>query len=1233
MESTPDRIRLLHEALEHRILVIDGAMGTMIQREKLKESAFRGKRFARHSEDLRGNNDLLSLTRPDLIRDIHSAYLEAGADIIETNTFSSTSIAQADYGLASLALEMNLEAAKIARGAADAMATPDRPRWVAGAIGPTNRTLSISPDVSDPGRRSITFAQLAKSYRDQVAGLVQGGVDILLVETVFDTRNAKAASWAIRSFLAEKKIALPVMISGTIVDQSGRTLSGQTPEAFWVSVAHAPNLLSVGLNCALGSAQMRPFVEVLSRVVTVRTSLYPNAGLPNAMGEYDETPEFMATQAGELASEGLLNLVGGCCGSTPDHIRAIAAAVSQHEPRVPPEPTGELMLSGLEPVVFRDDLNFVNIGERTNVTGSRRFARFIREGNYEEALSIARQQVESGAQMIDVNMDEGMLDSVAAMIRFLNLVAAEPEISRVPVVLDSSRWAVIEAGLQCLQGKSVVNSISLKEGEAAFREQASRARAYGAAVIVMAFDENGQADTLQRRQDICRRAYSILVDEVGMPPEDIIFDPNIFAVATGIEAHDRYAVDYIETVRWIKENLPHARVSGGVSNVSFSFRGNERVREAMHSAFLYHAIRAGMDMGIVNAGQIAVYESIEPDLLEAVEDVLLDRREDATERLVTLAEKYTGSSSRRPEAEAQWRSLPVEQRLKHAILHGVVDHVEADTEEARQKLPAPIQVIEGPLMEAMGHVGDLFADGQMFLPQVVKSARVMKKAVAYLVPFIEEDKQQDGDTSSRKKIVLATVRGDVHDIGKNIVGVVLGCNDYEIVDLGVMVPAERIVEEARRLGADAVGLSGLITPSLDEMVHVAREMERAGLTVPLLIGGATTSRIHTAARIAPAYGGPVVHVLDASRSVGTASRLMDPSTREAYAAEIRKEYDRLRERHGSGTASNRIVTIEEARENAFSCEWSKVPVTRPASPGVRVLDDVPVAVLRKYIDWTPFFQAWQIRGHWPAVLDDPEKGDEARMLLADAEELLDRIDADRLIRPRGVVGIFGAQSDGDDIAVFDGEDRDRPLAVLHTLRQQGRKTTGRPNRALSDFVAPAASGVRDWIGAFAVTAGHGVDDLASEYEAAHDDYGAIMVKALADRLAEAFAEYLHERVRRDLWGYASDEALANEDLIAERYRGIRPAPGYPAQPDHTEKRTIWKLLDVPSGAGIELTESLAMWPAASVCGLYFAHPDAAYFNVGSLGRDQVLDYAERKGMKMADMERWLSPRLAYEPGA
>ncbi|MGI9174106.1 MAG: methionine synthase, partial [Rhodothermales bacterium] len=1133
----------LSRLLKKRILVLDGAMGTMIQRHTLSEEDFRGERFKDHAHELKGNNDLLALTQPAIICEIHEAFLEAGADLIETNTFSGTSIAQADYGLEDVVYDLNVAAARLAREAADVYTqkTPEKPRFVAGAIGPTNRTLSISPDVTDPGFRAVTFDGVKEAYLEQVRGLVDGGVDVLLVETVFDTLNCKAALFAIQEFFAQTGRPVPVMVSGTIVDQSGRTLSGQTSEAFWISIAHMPHLLSVGLNCALGSKEMRPFIEELARVATVPTSLYPNAGLPNAFGGYDETPRFMAEQIDDYARSGFVNIIGGCCGTTPEHVRAMAEAAAKHTPREVPDVRPYLRLSGLEPLIAREETNFLNIGERTNVTGSKRFALLIKEGDYEEALSVARQQVESGAQLVDVNMDEGMLDSEAAMTTFLNLIASEPDISRVPIVIDSSKWSVIEAGLKCVQGKSVVNSISLKEGEESFREQARLCRRYGAAVIVMAFDEDGQADSLERRKVICKRAYDILVDEIGFPPQDIIFDPNIFAIATGIEEHRRYAIDFIEATRWIKANLPHAKVSGGVSNISFSFRGNNKVREAMHTAFLYHAIRAGMDMGIVNTGQIEVYDEIDKDLLERIEDVLFDRRDDATERLVDTAESLKDEGGIKQEKTLAWREADVEERLKHALVKGVVDFIEDDTEEARQKYAAPLEVIEGPLMDGMNVVGDLFGAGKMFLPQVVKSARVMKKSVAFLTPFIEEEKArqaQNGQaTRQQAKVLLATVKGDVHDIGKNIVGVVLACNNYEVIDLGVMVPAQKILDEAEKQNVDVVGLSGLITPSLDEMVHVAKEMERRGFKQPLLIGGATTSRVHTAVKVAPGYSGPTVHVLDASRSVSVVSRLVSDEHRDQFVDEVAQEYVDVREDHARRTSKQVYLSIDEARANRFTSDWADVPITKPQKLGVHTLKDVDIEKIRPYIDWSPFFIAWQLKGKFPRIFDDAEVGAEAQKLYDDANKMLDRIAEEKWLTANGIYGLFPANSVGDDLELYADDTRQDVRMVLHQLRQQSKKTPGRPNRALSDFVAPKESGVADYVGAFAVTTGLGIGEHVAAFERDHDDYHAILLKSLADRLAEAFAEWLHAHVRREAWGYAPDEALDNDALIKENYRG------------------------------------------------------------------------------------------------
>ena len=1216
-----DRLRQL---VADRILVLDGAMGTMLQREGVTEDAIRGERFADWPQALAGNNDLLVLTQPDLIRRIHAEYLAAGADIVTTNTFNAQAVSMEDYGMGDLVVEINVAAARLAREACDAA---DGERFVAGSIGPMNRTLSLSPDVEDPGFRAVTFDQVKTAYRDQVRGLVDGGADILLVETIFDTLNAKACVVALREHLRETGSLPAVMLSGTIVDQSGRTLVGQTVEAFWTSLRHTPNLLSVGLNCALGSAQMRPFIEELSAVAPVPTSLYPNAGLPNELGGYDESAAFVAEQIRAYAEAGVVNLVGGCCGTTPDHIRQIARAVEGVAPRVVARPTRTFRAAGLETLAIRPETNFVNIGERTNVTGSRRFARLVLEGDYDEALSVARQQVEAGAQMVDVNMDEGLLDSVEAMRRFLLLAMSEPDIARVPVVIDSSKWEVIEAGLQCVPGKAVVNSISMKEGEAAFREQATRARDYGAALIVMAFDEDGQADTYERRIAICERAYRILVDEVGVPPEDIVFDPNVFAVATGLEAHRRYAIDYVRTVEWIKGHLPHARTSGGISNLSFSFRGNDAVREAMHAAFLYRAVQAGLDMGIVNAGQLAIYDDVEPELLRRVEDVLWDREtedgRDATERLVELAETLRGTSSERETEAAAWREAPVADRLAHALVKGITDHIEADTEEARQRADRPLDVIEGPLMAGMNRVGDLFGAGKMFLPQVVKSARVMKKAVAYLTPYIEaEQLAGGGEATARTKVLMATVKGDVHDIGKNIVGVVLGCNGYDVIDLGVMVPSQTILDAAREHDVDAIGLSGLITPSLDEMVHVAREMERAGLRLPLLIGGATTSKLHTAVKVAPHYSGPAVHVLDASKSVPAVAALVSDEQRDAFVAGTAAEYAEVRARYAARQRTLALLPLAEARANALQLDGT---APAPARPGRHVFDAIPIDALREWIDWGPFFIAWEMKGKLPALFDDPVAGPEARRLFDDANALLDEIARDGLLHARAVCGLYAARRDGDDVELATG-DRRQPVARFHTLRQQTAKTPGKPNRALADFVAAAD----DTLGAFVVTV-HGAEALAARAREAHDDYRAILAQSLADRLAEAAAEWLHARVRRELWGYAPDESLSADEIVRERYAGIRPAPGYPAQPDHTEKETLFRLLDAEAATGVGLTEHLAMTPPASVCGLYFGHPEASYFNVGPLGRDQIEDYARRKGRDVAEVERWLGSSLGYEP--
>ncbi|MGA2566002.1 MAG: methionine synthase [Pseudolabrys sp.] len=1222
------------DAMKQRILVLDGAMGTMIQALKLDEEGYRGARFDAWNREVRGNNDLLNLSRPDAVRDIHLAYFRAGADIVSTNTFSSTTIAQADYGMEDIAYELNHAGATLAREAAALAEKEDgRRRFVAGALGPTNRTASISPDVSNPGFRAISFDQLREAYSEQVCGLLDGGADLLLIETIFDTLNAKAAIYAIAEITAERRVDVPVMISGTITDRSGRLLSGQTPAAFWNSVKHT-DPVTIGLNCALGASEMRAHIAELGRLADTFVCAYPNAGLPNEFGYYDESPEYMAELLGEFATTGLVNVVGGCCGTTPDHIAAIAKAVAGKAPRPIPEVPRQLRLSGLEAFTLTPEIPFVNIGERTNVTGSAKFRKLITAGDYTSALSIAREQVENGAQVIDVNMDEGLLDSEAAMVTFLNLIAAEPDIARVPVMVDSSKFSVIEAGLKCLQGKAVVNSISMKEGETAFIEHARIVRRYGAAVVVMAFDEKGQADTFERKTKICQRAYDILVNQVGFPPEDIIFDPNIFAVATGMEEHNGYGVDFIEAARWIRANLPHVHVSGGVSNLSFSFRGNERVREAMHSVFLFHAIKAGMDLGIVNAGQIAVYDDLDPELRAACEDVVLNRRPDASERLLALADKFRGKGQEAKEVDLAWRERPVEKRLAHALVHGITDFVEADVEEARREAKRPLDVIEGPLMDGMNIVGDLFGSGKMFLPQVVKSARVMKQAVSYLMPYMEQAKDGRSHGGTNGKIVMATVKGDVHDIGKNIVGVVLACNNYEVIDLGVMVPAAKILETARVEKADIIGLSGLITPSLDEMCHVAAEMERQGFDLPLLIGGATTSRMHTAVKIHPNYKrGQAVYVNDASRAVGVAQALMSGEAKGNYVAELRGEYTKLAAAHARAQADKVRLPLAAARGNAPKLDWSGAYLPpKPTFLGIRTLVDYPIAELVDYIDWTPFFSTWELKGKFPAILDDAKLGTVARSLYGDARAMLDKIVAERWFTASAVVGFWPAQAQGDDIAVFADEARSAPVALLHTLRQQLSKREGRFNEALSDFVAPRDSGLHDYIGAFAVTAGIGEDDIADRFKRANDDFSAILVKALADRLAEAFAERLHQRVRREFWGYAGDEALGRDELIAEKYRGIRPAPGYPAQPDHTEKGTLFHLLQAER-IGVKLTESFAMWPGAAVCGLYFSHPQSHYFGVGKIERDQVEDYAKRKGWSVAETEKWLAPILNYEQRA
>ncbi|WP_434774215.1 methionine synthase [Pantoea agglomerans] len=1209
-------------------MVLDGGMGTMIQSYKLEEEDYRGSRFADWPCDLKGNNDLLVLSKPAVIREIHDAYLAAGADILETNTFNATSIAMADYQMESLSAEINFEAARLARACADAWTakTPDRPRYVAGVLGPTNRTCSISPDVNDPAYRNVTFNQLVEAYRESTRALVEGGSDIIMIETVFDTLNAKAAVYAVQTEMEALGVALPLMISGTITDASGRTLSGQTTEAFYNSLRHAEPL-SFGLNCALGPDELRQYVAELSRIAEGYVTAHPNAGLPNAFGEYDLDAEVMAQQIGEWATAGFLNIIGGCCGTTPQHIAAMVAAVEGVAPRQLPTIPVACRLSGLEPLNITAESLFVNVGERTNVTGSAKFKRLIKEEKYNEALEVALQQVQSGAQIIDINMDEGMLDAEAAMVRFLNLIAGEPDIARVPIMIDSSKWEVIEKGLQCIQGKGIVNSISMKEGEAAFIHHARQVRRYGAAMVIMAFDEVGQADTRARKIEICRRAYRILTEQVGFPPEDIIFDPNIFAVATGIDEHNNYAMDFIGACEDIKRELPHAMISGGVSNVSFSFRGNDPVREAIHAVFLYYAIRKGMDMGIVNAGQLAIYDDLPAELREAVEDVILNRRDDGTERLLALAEKYRGGKSDGAQEKqlAEWRSWDVVKRLEYSLVKGITEFIEQDTEEARQQVPRPIEVIEGPLMSGMNVVGDLFGEGKMFLPQVVKSARVMKQAVAYLEPFIEASKEAG---RSNGKIVLATVKGDVHDIGKNIVGVVLQCNNYEIIDLGVMVPGEKILKTAREVNADIIGLSGLITPSLDEMVNMAKEMERQGFTLPLLIGGATTSKAHTAVKIEQHYSGPTVYVQNASRTVGVVSSLLSATLKEDFVARTRKEYETVRIQHARKKPRTPPVSLQAARDNATSIDWESYTPPVPHRPGVSQVE-ASIETLRNYIDWTPFFMTWSLAGKYPRIMEDEVVGEEAQRLFADANAMLDRLSQQSLLKPRGVVGVFPANRVGDDIHLYSDERRDEILCVSHHLRQQTEKSDF-ANYCLADFVAPKASGKADYLGAFAVTGGLEEDALAEAYDRQHDDYNKIMVKALADRLAEAFAEYLHERVRKVIWGFAPNENLSNEELIRENYQGIRPAPGYPACPEHTEKAAIWRLLAVEEQTGMKLTESFAMWPGASVSGWYFSHPDSRYFAVAQIQRDQVEDYAARKGMSVTEVERWLAPNLGYD---
>lgn len=1244
------------EELNKRILIIDGAMGTMIQRYNPTEETYRGEKFKKHQTDnkfldytcsvhnngveihaedhnyegdLKGNNELLSLSQPEMIYEIHKAYLEAGADIIETNTFNANSVSQADYNMESLAYIMNVESAKLAKKAANEYTAinPDKPRFVAGAIGPTNKTASLSPDVNDPGFRSINFDELVKAYTEQVKGLIEGGVDLFLIETIFDTLNAKAAIFAIDEYCRINGLKIPVMISGTITDASGRTLSGQTTEAFYISVSHSQNLLSVGLNCALGAEQMRPFIKSLSDISESFVSCYPNAGLPNEFGEYDETPQMLAEHIKDFATSGFINIVGGCCGTTPDHIKLIADIVKDIKPRQLPKLNPYLRLSGLEPVIVTPETNFVNIGERTNVTGSKKFAKLILSGNYEEALSIAKDQVEGGAQVIDINMDEGMLNSEKAMVKFLNLIASEPDISKLPIMIDSSKWSVIEEGLKCLQGKGIVNSISLKEGEESFINYAHKVKQYGAAVVVMAFDENGQADTFEKKIKICKRAYDILTQKVGFKPQDIIFDPNILTVATGIEEHNNYAVDYINSAKWIKENLPLAKVNGGVSNISFSFRGNDTVREAMHSAFLYHAIKAGMDMGIVNAGQLAIYEDIDKQLLELVEDVLLNRKLEATENLVKFAETIKGKDKKENKAEQEWRSYDIKERLKYSLVKGITDFIEADTEEARKSFKHPIEVIEGPLMDGMNVVGDLFGSGKMFLPQVVKSARVMKKSVAYLIPFIEALKDKNSESTSKGKILLATVKGDVHDIGKNIVGVVLACNNYEVIDLGVMNSSEKILNKAKEENVDIIGLSGLITPSLDEMVHVAKEMQRQNINLPLLIGGATTSKVHTAVKIAPNYDGSVIHVLDASRSVPVVSNLLNKDNKENFKNQIKSEYNSVREKYNDRNQEIKYLTLNQARENRFKSDWKTHETIRPKKLGLTVFKDIDLKELVSYIDWTPFFFAWELAGKFPHILEDEIVGSEATRLYEDAKSVLNNIIENKLIKANAVIGIFKANSSGDDINIYD--ENNNQINAIHTLRQQYQKTNKSENIALSDFIIPQSENKEDYIGMFAVTAGIGTEELSAKYLKDYDDYNSIMVKAISDRLAEALAERMHELVRKEYWGYCSDETLSNDELISEKYEGIRPAPGYPACPDHTEKRTIFNLLNAEENTGINLTESYAMFPTASVSGLYFSHPKSKYFSLGKLQKDQVEDYAKRKGLTVEEVEKWLSSNIAY----
>ncbi|MGM0857195.1 MAG: methionine synthase [Pseudomonadota bacterium] len=1229
--AASDLIATLTQRLTQRIHILDGGMGTMLQNAELSEEEFRGERFSDWPSDLKGNNDLLALTCPEVVSRIHRDYLEAGADIIETNTFNSTRLSQADYGMEAIVVELNRESARLAREVCDAVAAETGvPRYVAGVLGPTSRTASLSPDVNDPSKRNVTFDELRDNYYEAAQALIDGGADLIMIETIFDTLNAKAAIYALEELFEDLGQRLPVMISGTITDASGRTLSGQTTEAFWNSVRHAQPF-SVGLNCALGAEELRPYLEEISTKADTFVSAHPNAGLPNEFGEYDQTPEEMASIVGEFAQSGLVNIIGGCCGSTPEHIRAIADAVHGLAPRSVPERSRACRLSGLEPFNIEADSLFVNVGERTNVTGSARFKRLIVEEDFTTALEVALEQVENGAQVIDINMDEGMLESQEAMVRFLNLIAGEPDIARVPIMIDSSKWEIIEAGLKCVQGKAVVNSISLKEGEAAFREQATKCRRFGAAIVVMAFDEEGQADTFARKTEICERAYRLLVDEIGFPAEDIIFDPNIFAIATGIEEHNNYAVDFIEASQWIREHLPHAMLSGGVSNVSFSFRGNNPVREAIHSVFLYHAIRAGLTMGIVNAGQLAVYDDLPAELRDAVEDVVLNRRDDSTERLLELADKYKGDGSGAAKKEdLEWRSWPVNKRIEHALVKGITAYIEDDTELARAEAERPIEVIEGPLMDGMNVVGDLFGAGKMFLPQVVKSARVMKQAVAYLIPYIEAEKSED--TKAKGKIVMATVKGDVHDIGKNIVGVVLQCNNYEVIDLGVMVPTDKILQAARDHNADIIGLSGLITPSLDEMVHVAKEMKRQGMDLPLLIGGATTSKAHTAVKIEPQYDHPVIYVTDASRAVGVAGRLLTPALKTPYVAEIREEYEKVRERNAKRRPKAADLDYTQARKRRFRTDWASYTPTKPHQLGLKTFENYDLDELVERIDWTPFFMSWQLAGKYPKILDDKVVGEAARNLFEDAKQMLRKLVDEKRIQARGVIGLWPANTVDDDvIEVYADESRNEVVERLHHIRQQTTKGRDGICYSLADFIAPKNSGKADWIGGFAVTTGHGVDQLTKAYEAAGDDYNAIMVQALTDRLAEAFAERMHERVRKEFWGYVPQESLDNDALIAEKYQGIRPAPGYPACPDHTEKTTLFRMLDATANTGLALTENFAMWPAAAVSGWYFSHPQSKYFSTGKITQDQVKVLADRKQMPLEEMERWLSPVLSYDP--